>query len=678
VDEIEEIPVETAAGERPRSTVADRLLLGLAGAALLGGALIAAGNFLAAMGVGVADASPSATAAHTPQPGRTERPTPSPRPLRELTLEPGEPPEPAGYDYPSTSWLEALAPIEVWSYPDAGAVVGGLDAGEIVMVDPAPSEMAAPDWYVVQQTGEGGWVRAVDGSGEPLARLFPIAQGTFNGGALGLAAGSNGFVARSWAPGRAPDEPEPQTLVSADGERWAPAVEDSPAGIGAWTAAWGPSGWLAATTTGAEISETWIWESADGTRWTPLGELPLNGEATVQRLVASDDGYVLIMAPLTGEGRSLIWYSPDGITWQESGDLGLTGQSTSYFGGTGVRVLPVRGGYLAWVWADGPYGSPEVAWSRDARTWETIPIGTDQVAMLDLVAVGDELLAVAAGPDGRPLAWRGSLADDGPRLVVAPYLAVAFDGAVVTALVSDGERAFAFGYRRADGEAGAWVSDGTGWGRLAPPAGGFGAIPRAAAAGAAGVVVAGARQNDLGQGPVFWHLRPDASWAPEPAPAIPLLPEPECPPPPVRALEFLTLEPSTAVACFGDRPMTFVAWSAVCEGCGWDDPAPRRPRSPVWLQQGEPPYLLLLPMEGDGNNGWWRQALLHPDLEWTDPMAGAWLRLTGHFDDPAARRCGEVPQEGAEAWWFGREADVLYCRWTFVVTEVEVLGRDRS
>jgi hypothetical protein len=677
VRDIEEIPVETVSGDRPLNPVGERLLIGLAALALLGGVLIAGGNLLTGLGVGVADASPSATAAETPRPGRTERPTPSPRPLRELTLEPGEPPEPAGYDYPNTSWLEALAPIEVWSYPDDGEVVGRLAAGEIVIVDPAPSEMAAPGWYVIQREGEGGWIRAADDRGEPLAHLLPATQGTYPGGALALAAGPNGFVGRAWAPGRAPEEPKVVTLVSVDGEQWATATDNSQAGIGSWGVAWGPSGWLAATIVGEGNLETWIWESSDGRSWTPLGELPIGGEATVQRLVASAEGYVMIMIPQSGEGVS-VWYSPDGISWQESGDLGLAVQAVGgWYGGTGVRVLPVRGGYLAWVWADGPFGSPEIAWSRDARSWETIPIGTEELTMLDVVAVGDDLLAVAAAPDGRALAWRGRLTAEGPELVQAPHLALAFDGVVATALVSDGERAYAFGYRRADGEVGAWVSDGTGWGRLAPPEGGFGTIPRVAAAGPAGVVVAGARLDAGAQSPVFWHLRADGSWVREPSPAIPQLPEPECPAPPERALDFMALEPSIALACFGDRPMTLVAWSAVCEGC-WEEgePPPGSNAPAQWLQQGQGPYLLLLPTEGDGNHGWWRQGILHPDLEWTDAMAGSWLRVTGHFDDAAARRCGAVPPQGVEAWWYGREADVLYCRWQFVVTDVEVLGRD--
>jgi hypothetical protein len=68
--------------------------------------------------------------------------------------------------------------------------------------------------------------------------------------------------------------------------------------------------------------------------------------------------------------------------------------------------------------------------------------------------------------------------------------------------------------------------------------------------------------------------------------------------------------------------------------------------------------------------------VLHPELTWRRQWTDTWLRVTGHFDDPAAERCATGPEPGNEAWWHGPELDVLFCRHAFVVTGVEVLGRD--
>jgi hypothetical protein len=112
--------------------------------------------------------------------------------------------------------------------------------------------------------------------------------------------------------------------------------------------------------------------------------------------------------------------------------------------------------------------------------------------------------------------------------------------------------------------------------------------------------------------------------------------------------------------------MSFVAWSVNCRDC-WGEPPPDA-QGPTWLM-GTGPGLSLLPHEGDMNSGWWRQGALPPGVAWSEELVNTWLRITGHFDDPASEQCGQRPPDGFEWWWTGPELDVVNCRGAFVVTE---------
>ena len=224
----------------------------------------------------------------------------------------------------------------------------------------------------------------------------------------------------------------------------------------------------------------------------------------------------------------------------------------------------------------------------------------------------------------------------------------------------------------------AWVGDGEGWRPLAVPAEGFGQVVRAAAAGDGGVVVAGAR---LGVGdivPAFWHLRADGSWVAEATPAANLLfapPAEECPPVPTSALAFAALEAGRAVKCFGDLPMTFNAWSGDCRACWRHLPSMGEP---TWLVQPDA-FLQLMPYQGYPDQGWARRGVLDRELAWDDGWPGHWVRITGHYDDPAAASCGLPPPQpvrrGFEFDWLGSSIDIWRCERTFVVNEVNLISQ---
>jgi hypothetical protein len=673
LSDIEEIPVATVAGDRPSSTVGDRLMIGLAAAALLGGVLIAAGNLLGKSEDGVAASSPSQPR-ETRRPERTPRPSPTPRGPREVTLEPGEPPGPQPeYDITTTYWIETLEKTPILSDPSDGAsLVELLPPGAVITAEHISPETDL-EWLAVFREEHQGWIRALDDQGEPLVRMAPVIQGSFGGEIEDIAAGPNGFVVHGWAPALAPSQPTRFTASSRDGEAWALGAEPIQTGYGGWAAAWGPSGWLAASTLDDNGRlDTWIWESADGESWTPVGEMPVDGAVFVQEMVASERGYLLVLSSSGVRGGSdalTPWFSADGITWQESLgeflDLGEVGR----YGDLGLRLRATAHGFLGWSWGEGAVGATTVALSRNGRTWESLTISPQSIALLEVAQVGDGLVALGLDAGNRIRAWRGSLTDTEFTLEAAPHLDLAFEGTVVTALTTDGEHAWAFGYERQRGEARAWVSDGATWRSIAVPDGGFGGVPRKATAGPRGVVVVGAQISGMAASPVLWHLRADGSWVREREPIAPPLPEVAlgaCPRLPATAFEFMTLEPSIALSCFGDAPLTFVAYSVDCGDC-WGE-APPEFNGPAWLW-GAGPTLLLLPGEGGENSGWWRQGALPPGVRWSEELVNTWLRITGHFDDPAAEQCGQRPPDGLEWWWTGPELDVVNCRGTFVVTE---------
>lgn len=679
MSDIEEIPVATVAGDRPSSTVGDRLMIGLAAAALLGGLLIAAGNVVSGLSDDeVAASSPSQPGA-TPRPERTPRPSPTPRAPREVTLEPGEPPGPSrSYDITTTYWIETLekTPIRSESSDDA-SLLELLPPGTVITADrfSADSDL---EWLVVFRDERQGYIRALDEQGEPLVRMAPVLQGSFGGEIVDIAAGPNGFVAHGWAPAVGPSQPTRFTASSRDGEAWALATAPTHTGYGGWAAAWGPSGWLAAATLDRNgVLEAWIWESSDGDSWTPVGEMPVGGASFVRRMVASERGYLLVLSSSGGFGgrdASTVWYSPDGITWRESETQDLDADALGMYGEPGFWLRATPHGFLGWTWGDGTVAANEVAISRNGRTWESVAISTGSISTLNVAHAGDNLLALGLDADNRVRAWRGELTDEAFSLEPAPHLELAFEGTVVTALTTDGERAWAFGYERQDGAARAWVSDGATWRSVDPPDGGFGSVPRKAAAGPRGVVVVGSQISGMAASPVLWHLRADGSWVREREPIAQPIPDvaPDaCPPSPVSAFEFVTLESSIAVPCFEDAPMTFVAYSVDCGDC-WGESPPEF-QGPAWLW-GAGPTLLLLPDEGDENSGWWRQGALPPTLPWSEELVDTWLRITGHFDDPAAEQCAQVPADGATWWWAGPALDIVNCRGTFVVTEAIPVG----
>jgi hypothetical protein len=296
---------------------------------------------------------------------------------------------------------------------------------------------------------------------------------------------------------------------------------------------------------------------------------------------------------------------------------------------------------------------------------------------LHLAVVGDTLLGLGRDAEGVVRAYSADLSVDPFELSRVPHQDLAFEGVVLWNLISDGTTAWAFGYERASGAPMAWSSSGGTWARIDVPDEGFGGAVYLAAAGPAGIVVAGTTRGAVAADPIFWHLRPDGTWVREPSPALPPMPRPgprDCGALPDSALAFMGLDPYLAVPCFGDSPMAFTAWSARCQGCG--GAGGPGDGEPPWLMRPEQ-VLYLLPVEMTMDNGWAKQAILDADLAWQPEWANAWVHVTGHYDDPAARDCRWHPRTDEEPYYWGPDMDIAGCRVKFVITDLDVVDGPR-
>jgi hypothetical protein len=120
------------------------------------------------------------------------------------------------------------------------------------------------------------------------------------------------------------------------------------------------------------------------------------------------------------------------------------------------------------------------------------------------------------------------------------------------------------------------------------------------------------------------------------------------------------------VACYGDAPLSFDAtWLG-----GGEADCPAAPK-PAWLACSA--FSLQAP--GDtrklGPPGLF--VAIHPSADLSIPSEPyAQVRVTGHFDDPAAKKCRETQLGDAETLAPVAET-IEHCRRVFVVTEVAAL-----
>lgn len=645
-------------GRRAPSSSGERAAVGLGVFLVLVAAIIGVAN-MAGIDVRLQLVGPTPSA--QPDPARTARPTPSARPLREIALELGTPaPEPRPYASRS-AWVRALADLPILTTPVSANAIGTVLAGEAVLVELADEDEpgAHPGWAQIVDPGPYGWVDVSDPERAEVVEHWwwePTAE------VWRLTAGGDSFVALGTGDEGLLHARRQSLLVSTDGAEWrrSPAPQDREWG---GMAAYGPAGWLMAVEDGQ--GSVWISQSEDGISWEWLGGLTETGNGYPIDFTGSADGYALLFMDWQ-VGTVRPWFSTDGIWWREGADPGLE----TYPSG---RITALLDGYLVWSgW--GLFGGPGpgdvgyAAFSVDGRAWQEV---TDGPTGINPQVAGEPALAIDADPTtGETRVWRGDRSSG--RLVWSrdEQAERTFAGSAVSTLAAHGQQAWAFGWDRRSQETQAWAFDGSAWRRMAVPDG-LEAPPRLLAAGPAGVVAAGGVFGERGLHPGFWHLGTDGQWHPEQAPvygAPPVIDRAGCGPAPDDLLEVMVLDAAMAVACHGDRDLTFRAWSSSCDGCYYRGNGTYQP---AWLVAPTDNQLHLGPFRSDG--GPWATAVLPPDIEPRAEWRDAWLEVTAHYDDPAAATCRTDPAADEIAWWLGPQAVIDQCRRTLVVSEVRVL-----
>jgi hypothetical protein len=651
--------LEPTEGQRTGGPPGERFVVGLAALALFAGLLIALGNFIGQR------ADLSSASSPTPRPTASSSPSarvfPTPRLLREMTLQPGGPGPPPNEPIYFNGWVRANADLVVRANPQPDAIqLGVLTLGAVAFAEELPDGPPGdPGWLHIVAPQPEGWIATAEGGAQLVERIGPP-EVPVSGDIWTIAGGEHGFLALGSSGGLSNQGLAPLVASSADGGRW--QVAELPAGPAyGFVASGGPAGWLALTVIGNPYgSSVWVWQSNDGLSWTALGKMADEQDLYPSAIVSSDAGYML--ATSTGSvPEPTFWFSEDGMTWRETADAGMS--KTSW-----VRLAAGTDGFYAWD-AQGQQSDDEAAaaYSVDARTWAPVAGGpegqTAQIVAIGATWVGTD---VETGTGVRRV-WVGEVEGNRLRWDREPGEAVFLD-AVVSTMVSDGRRAIAFGWDRSTERPMAWIREETTWTR-SPLPDAFGGLPRIGAGGPSGVVVVGYRPTLRGPNPVVWHLAADGSWAPEADPILALVADPspdQCGPAPSTAVDFVVLDHALAVACLGDTPVTFRAWSPECPGC-FGDASPGN-GMPAWLATPGNNQLAISPIEGF--DGWWASVVLDPTLEQDPAWKRTWLEVTGHFDDPAAKACRSTPSRDEELYYAGRQSVVDTCRQQFVVTSV--------
>jgi hypothetical protein len=661
--------LELSPGEQPKSAFGDRLLVGIAGLALLAGLAIAVIN--AVPHDGTAQASPTPSVA----PSRTPIPVPTPQPPRvSIVAAPDVQLAQPGQGYRFSGYVRSLDGLDVYSSPDLhGSKVGAFAKGAVSYADQQEEPPGAPGWLSIQDPS--GWIASISADGTQLVHRYEYPRYRSGGWVNTLNASDRGFLAMLSAASDANGSSAWGPAVSGDGAIW---HGGSASAFNSWNpnlVAWGPAGWLAVSYVSDEngsrglpsTSRIWIWSSADGTSWKALGMMTGLTSDYPGQLIATDRGYLFQTQPQNGSSGAVLWFSTDGRTWTESKEPLLNNAA-----GGNRRFAGLAGGFYAWDAFTDPSIHPAPAlFSTDGTTWRKVAGGPDGLN-LQLTTYRGQALAIDADPKSLAArVWSGSVVRGQMLWIRRPEDDAALRGVVVTQLVTDGTRAYAFGWGWSDDRPFVWTKEGSQWTRSELP-GSFGGIPTQAAAGASGVVVVGHRPTWRGDNPIFWHRSSSGAWLPETNPILTFVPDPsadECPAPPTDYLDFMVADTAALVVCRGDAPISFRAWSVECPGCsGYQEGG----AEPAWLLRPSE-QLYLSPVASQDAN-WWGASVLRPPLTMDPSWASTWIEVTGHYDDPAAATCHSSPTPDVLQWWQGQQALVNQCRQTFVATGVKVVS----
>ena len=382
----------------------------------------------------------------------------------------------------------------------------------------------------------------------------------------------------------------------------------------------GPGG-IVFTQSGADAPIT-LRLSRDGRHWSV--SRPANA-GNIQQVAAMAGGFiasgdvVTTLADGSSVGRNAVWLSRDGVAWSEQPQLSrsLGPDTQTWFVGAGRSYAE---GSERWteVVADGtssiieppPAGGTLAGGPAGVLSVVTPAIGLPCPS--GWIRTADAWVALPAAP---PSACPPRISVDERRVVPVA------DGWLVLGQAGDGGKTF-------------------GW--LLRP------VSRAAGAGSVG--------GDPATPPASAIPDPDALTFPRPD---------ACPARPVELSAILKLGRADRVGCFGGEDLIFRAW-VVDPGEGYGGTCPAL--FPQWLLDCVlPPWLLSADPSGDQP----LHALRAPNAAGALEGVARWVRVTGHFDDPAAATCNDGISTGFVDASIPTVALVRMCRTQFVVTRMQ-------
>jgi hypothetical protein len=508
----------------------------------------------------------------------------------------------------------ALPELDGLLHGVAVSAVSGGPAGVVIL----GNDRATGALLSITSADGGGWIRHwLDGA-------------TFAGGTPDrLVGGPFGYLALGWKP--EPGSAEQALWSSPDGVSWSPTPT-----VGLPAAE--PSA-LVGTTFGAAIAldlggaGAAVATTSDGAHWT-VATPPTTALANVFSLVALPEG-VLVIGPsvadqASGSAAIHAWTSADGSAWTESRAIGdaisALENSVDVWGvGPWGAVGGQLGGSIGVVTPDGfekmtppPVEMGALAMSPAGVVWFE---GADQAATC---ASGWQY----TGSEWQPLV--GSRRDEACLTRAATYVvASATTPTGIVVMASEGDAT----------DLAAWLVRP----RDQPP---LGAGPSGPATPPADAI-------------------PDALAARFDRPAT-------CPAVPVALDDLAKIPARTAVACFGDRDLSFRAW-IVDPGEGYGGTCPAF--SPAWIQECVLPDFLLATARTTDTNGAVLHGMRSPSATGATTGVGRWVRVTGHYDDPVSSSCRGVTSD----WGLGLASEippalaVSMCRQVFVVSNVRNL-----
>ena len=147
------------------------------------------------------------------------------------------------------------------------------------------------------------------------------------------------------------------------------------------------------------VPDGMVWLSPDGRTWESLGGQPTFNNASLDNLVAAEDGTLLAFGSTisdAGTGSPSVWRSVDGRTWDRS-DVGLPSDLRV------IRVVHGAKGYLLYGSYEQMWFSPDgLAWERvdESRTFWGVGAGDEGFVALHEALSGDSAITTASA-DGR-------------------------------------------------------------------------------------------------------------------------------------------------------------------------------------------------------------------------------------------------------------------------------------